>query len=108
MVLGLALAGIGLFAADNTFKMNLTQDSVIEGQKVKAGDYKISLENGNAVLKEHGKQTIAVPAREESDATKFASNELVYSKDNKLVEARFGGTHTKIVFEGSTPMNAGQ
>jgi len=107
LVLSLVFAGATLFASGNTFNMSLTQDSVIEGKTLKAGDYKVSFENGNAVIKQ-GKETIEVPAREETESNKFAATSLMYQNDGKLSEVRFGGTHTKIVFEGASSMNSGQ
>jgi hypothetical protein len=94
-------------SSDKPFKITLTQDSVVEGKTLKAGDYKVSFENGNAIIKQ-GKDVIQVPAREENDAMKFESNSLVYQNDGKLSEVRFGGTHTKIVFDGDSSMHAGQ
>jgi hypothetical protein len=107
LLLSFMVLGATAFASSNTFKMDLTQDSVVEGKTLKAGEYKVSIENGNAILKQ-GKQTIEVPAREVSDPNKFQSSSLIYKADGNLTEARFGGTHTKIVFEGDAPMNAGQ
>ena len=95
------------FAASNTFKVDIFQDSVVDGKTLKAGNYKIMMENGNAVLKE-GKQTIEVPAREENEPNKIASTELLYKDTTNLQEIRVGGTHTRIVFEGAAPMRAGQ
>jgi hypothetical protein len=99
-------AGIG-FAASNTFKVDIYQDSIVEGKTLKAGSYKIVLENGNAVIKQ-GKQTIEIPAREENEADKVVSTELVYRDQTNLQQIRVGGTHTRIVFEGAAPMQAGQ
>jgi hypothetical protein len=107
LLLSFLVLGATGFAASNTFKMTLTQDSVIEGKTLKAGDYKVSLENGNAVIKQ-GKETIEVPAREETDANKFSTTTLLYEDQSKLSEVRFGGTHTKILFEGASPMSGGQ
>jgi len=107
LLLSLAFAGATLFASGNTFNMSLTQDSIIEGKTLKAGDYKVSFENGTAVIKQ-GKETIEVPAREETESNKFSSTSLMYQNDGKLSEVRFGGTHTKIVFEGASSMNSGQ
>ncbi len=107
LLLSFAVFGAAAFAAsNNVFKMSLTQDSTIEGKTLKAGDYKVSLENGNAILKQ-GRQTIEVPAREESDQAKYPTTELFYQGSN-LSEVRFGGTHTKIVFDGGNSMNATQ
>jgi hypothetical protein len=109
LLLSFMIFGAAAFASSSNkpFKVTLTQDSVIEGKAFKAGDYKVSVENGNAMIKQ-GKQVIEVPAREENDATKFESNSLVYQEDGKLSEVRIGGTHTKIVFDGDSSMHAGQ
>ena len=98
--------GAAAFAAGNTVKVNLFQDSVIEGKTFKAGEYKISMENGNAVIKQ-GKESVEVPAREETDVRKFSSTELAYKDNTNLQEIRIGGTRTKIVFDATTPMHPG-
>ena len=103
----LVLAGMAL-AAGNTYKINIFQDSVVDGKTLKAGDYKIMMENGNAVLKQ-GNQTIEVPAREETEANKVASTELLYKDGTNLEQIRVGGTHTRIVFDAAAaPMRTGQ
>jgi hypothetical protein len=108
LLLSFVVLGTTAFAAShNTFKMTLTQDSVVQGKTLKAGDYRVSLDNGNATIKD-GKEMIQVPAREENDASKYPSTELLYQDNNKLSEVRFGGTHTKIVFEGNSTMHEGQ
>lgn len=96
-----ALAGTA-FAASNTYKVNLFQDSVVAGKTLKAGECKISLENGTAVIKQ-GKESIAVPAREETAPKKIASTELFYKNGSDLQQISVGGTHTEIVFGGSAP-----
>jgi hypothetical protein len=107
LLLSFVVLGATAFASSNSFKMNLAQDSVVEGKTLKAGDYKVSVENGNAVIK-HGKDTIEVPAREATETDKFPTTSLIYKDTDKLSEVRFGGTHTKIVFEGAATMNTGQ
>ena len=107
LLLSFVFVGATAFASSNTFKLNLTRDSVVEGKTLKAGEYKVSIENGNAVIKQ-GKETIEVPAREETEASKFPSTSMMYQDNGILREVSFGGTHTKIVFEGAVPMNAGQ
>ena len=90
------------FAGSKGFDVNLVQDSVINGQTVKAGSYRVAFENDKAVLK-HGKQTIEVAAHEETVPNKFESNEVTYTDKNNLRQINVGGTHTKIVF--GTPMS---
>jgi hypothetical protein len=101
------LAAGTAFAASNTFKVDIFQDSMVDGKTIKAGNYKITVENGNAVIKQ-GSQTIEVPAREENEQTRVASTELLYKDGTKLQQIRVGGTHTRIVFEEAAPMQAGQ
>jgi hypothetical protein len=108
LLLSFVALGVTAFASsNNTFKMTLTQDSNVEGKTLKAGDYKVTFENGNATIKQ-GKEVIEVPAHEQSEAAKFPSTSLVYQNDGKLSEVRFGGTHTKIVFDGDASMPSGQ
>lgn len=95
------------FAASNTYKVNLTQDSVVEGKTLKAGDYKVSVENGTATFKQ-GKQSVEVPARVENETNKIPSTEVTYTNNTQLQEIRVGGTHAKIVLDGSAPMQTGQ
>ncbi len=86
-------------AAVGTYKVSLFQDSIVDGKQIKAGDYKLELQNNMAILK-HGKQTVEVPAREETAPSKFAVTEIQYTNNNDLQEIRIGGTNTRIVFTG--------
>ena len=110
LLLGFVVFGVAAFASsDKPFSMTLNQDTVVEGKTLKPGNYKVSFENGNAVIKQGKKEIAEVPAHEETAASKFASNELVYQSDSTLSEARFGGTTTRLVFDGdSNSTHAGQ
>ncbi len=92
-------------AASNAHSVDLYQDSTIGGEEVKAGTYKVEMKDNLAVLK-HGKDSVQVPAREETTAKKFDTNQVLYS-NNQVREIDFGGTHTKIVFGGSNPTGSG-
>ena len=98
--------GTVAFAASGTVKVNIFQDSVIEGKTVKAGQYKLSMENGNAVLTA-GKQSVSVPAREETVPNKISSTQLIFTNNTTLQEIRLGGTNTKIVFDNGNTAHAG-
>jgi len=107
LLLGFIALSATAFAASNTLKVNIFQDSVVDGKTIKAGDYKISIENGNAVMTQ-GKESIQVPAREETEPNKFPHTELTYKNNStNLEEISVGGTHTKIVFEGASPNRSG-
>jgi hypothetical protein len=92
--------GIAAFAASNTYKVNILQDSVVEGKQIKAGDYKIEVGNSTAVLK-HGKQTVEVSAHTEQSQSKYSNTQVRYV-DNSISEIHVGGTMTKIVFTGGS------
>ena len=95
-------------AATGTFKVTILQNSVVDGKKLKAGDYKLEMLNNVAVLK-HGKDIVRLPAREETSASKFAATEIQYTNNNDLQEIHIGGTNTKIVFtQDNTAGGGGQ
>jgi hypothetical protein len=106
IILGLIVFGTTAFAAKNSFKVDVLQDSMVEGKMLKAGEYKITVENGNAMLK-NGKDVIEVPAKEVNDTNKVASTELTYKDNTNLQEIRIGGTNTKIVFESASATQSG-
>jgi hypothetical protein len=86
-------------AATGSYKVNLMQNSVLEGKQLKAGTYRVQVENNMAMLKRNNK-TVQVPAREETASQKFNNTQMVYTNNN-LQEIDIGGTHTKIVFTGN-------
>lgn len=103
----LAAGAMSLSAAGASYKVSLLQNSVIDGQQVKAGDYRVEMKDNNTAILKHGKTTIEVPAKEEASPTKFASTELQYNTNNALQEIHIGGSTTKIVFSGAAGSSAG-
>ena len=100
---------VGAFAAvaaTGTYKVNLMQNSILDGQHLKAGSYKVDVENDLATLK-HGKTTVQAPAREETAQNKFQNTQMVYTNNN-LQEIDIGGSHTKIVFTPGGHARAGE
>jgi hypothetical protein len=105
-ILSFTMAGaMAAFAATGTYKVNILQDSVVGGKQIKAGDYKVVVENNTAVLK-HGKESIEVPAHTEQSQSKYSSTQVRYV-DKAISEIHVGGTTTKIVFTGGGGSNAG-
>ena len=99
-LLTLAAAGaVSLSAAAPTYKVSLLQNSMVDGRQVNAGDYKLEMKDSNTAVLKHGKQTIQLPAREETAPAKFSTTEIQYRNNNDLQEIRIGGTNTKIVFQ---------
>jgi hypothetical protein len=106
LVLGFMAAGaIVATAASNSYRVHIPEDSVIAGKSVKAGDYKIEIQNDTAVFKQ-GKQTIEVPASTQSVESKFAHTEIESTNDT-IQEIHVGGSRTKIVFGGANATAGG-
>jgi hypothetical protein len=103
---GFVALGATAFASTNTFKVRIFQNSVVEGKALKAGEYKLSMQNGNAVITQ-GKTSIEVPAREVTIPNKPDSTELTYVNNTNLQAINVGGSHTRIVFEETTPAHSG-
>lgn len=93
--LSLGSAGI-MVASPRTYHVTLAQNSVVEGQPLKAGSYKIQLKNDTATL-QHGRRVVKVPARAVMASNKFDNTEIEYT-GNKMQKIDLGGTHTSIVF----------
>ncbi len=106
LILIFAAAGaMAAFAGANTYKVSILQDTMVEGKQVKAGDYKVAVENNTATLK-HGKESIEVPAHVEQAQSKYSNTQVQYV-DNALREIHVGGTPTKIVFAGGGATTTG-
>ena len=106
LVLTFTTAGMLIaVAAAGSYKINVIEDTTVEGKQLKAGDYKVEVGNNTATLK-HGKETITVPAHTEQAASKFPGTKIRYV-DNSIREINIGGTTTRIVFSGENGTNAG-
>ena len=107
MLAGFVTVGaVAAMAATGTYKVNLMQNSTLDGQQLKAGTYKVDVVNDMATLK-HGKTTVQAPAREETAQNKFQNTQMVYTNNN-LQEIDIGGSHTKIVFTANGHTTAGE
>jgi len=100
-----AVSAMTAFAGASTYKVNILDDTVVGGKQIKAGEYKVAVENNTAVLK-HGKETVEVPAHTEQAPSKYSNTQVQYV-DNAIHEIHVGGTTTKIVFGGGAGTAAG-
>lgn len=87
-------------APGSTFRVNLTQPSVVKGSDLKPGEYKVSLGAEKATFIA-GKTNIEAPVKVETSAEKFKSTAVRYITENGknvISEIRIGGTNTRLVF----------
>jgi hypothetical protein len=83
-----------------TYRVTLFQPGVVSGTELKAGDYRLEL-NDTKVTLVKGKQSVEATVKVENSDKKFASTVVRYADaDGKyaIQEIRLGGTSTKLVF----------
>lgn len=100
LFIGFATFALAIGMAASTYKVNLLQPSVINGQELKPGEYKIELSDNTATVKS-GKTSVEAPVKVETSDTKFGATSVRYTTVDgkyKVQEIRLGGTNTRLVF----------
>jgi len=98
-VLAFAILALAVASAA-TYKVTLPQSSVVKGNELKAGDYRLNV-GVDKVTIVNGKDSIDVPVKVESVDQKFDSTAIRYTEEGgkaAISEIRLGGTKTKLVF----------
>jgi len=100
-ILAIALATAGTVPiAGSSFKVTLAQPSVVNGNDLKAGEYRLNLGTEKVTIVS-GKINIEVPVSVQSVDQKFDATAIRYTTVNgksMIAEIRLGGTKTKLVF----------
>lgn len=99
-ILGLVTLSLAVANAASSYKVVFKKDVVVNGSTVKAGEYKVEVNESTATLKQ-GKTVVSSAVKVEENATKFDQTSLKLH-DNDLDEIRIGGTKTRLVFESAT------
>jgi hypothetical protein len=97
ILLTVVLAAVAL--AGNTYTITLFQPSQVAGTDLKAGEYRLTVDGGKAVI-EKGKQKVEASVRMEDSEERFSSTSVRYATDGgkfKVQEIRLGGTKTKLI-----------
>lgn len=87
-------------ASASTYNVQLFQPSVVSGQELQPGQYKLTLDDSKVVISK-GKQSVEASVKLETSASKFSSTSVRYTNENgkmKVQEIRLGGTTTKLIF----------
>lgn len=104
----LGLAAAAMLANAATFKLALTTPSVINGQELAPGEYKVSYDDHNMTISK-GKQSVTAPVHVET-ADKAPTNAITYARENDkmvLKEIRPGGSTAKLVLDQTSGQAAG-
>jgi hypothetical protein len=98
-VLAFAILALAVASAA-TYKVTLPQSSVVKGNELKAGDYRLNVQNDKVTIVS-GKQSVEVPVKVETVAQTYDSTAVRYSDQEgkpTISEIRLGGTKTKLIF----------
>ncbi len=99
LIIAYAILALGLASAA-TYKVQIFQPSVVQGNQLQAGEYKLSVQNDKVTITGQ-KQSIEVPVKVETSDRKFDMTVVRYSTDNgknTILEIHLGGTKTRLVF----------
>ena len=100
-ILALVVASAGTVPAPgSSFRVNLSQTSVVKGSELKAGEYQVNLAADKATFK-MGKTSVEAPVKVETAPEKFSSTAVRYTTENGkavISEIRVGGTTTRLLF----------
>ena len=99
-----ATLALAVASAASGVKVNLYQDTMVNGQQLKAGAYRVEVNDSRATITS-GKVSVEVPVKVENGTEKFKGTSVRYTNANgamKIQEIRLGGTTTKLVFADTT------
>lgn len=98
-IIAFATLALAVAMAASSYHVTFFQPVVVNGQTLKAGDYKVQFSADKATIQQ-GKTVAEVPVKVENGSDKF-SETSVRMNGQKIEEIRLGGTHTKLVFENA-------
>jgi hypothetical protein len=98
---------MGALGQAATYHVTLLKPTVVAGQELQPGDYKVEVNNNTAVIS-HGKQSAEVKIETQSADKKYDSTTIKYTMDGdkfKLQEIGIGGSKTRLVLhqDGGIP-----
>lgn len=102
LVCAMAFAGMAL-AAGKSYTMKLYAPAMVGNTELKAGEYRVEVENDKAVIKS-GKTQKEATVKVEAADSKYSSTSVRLGGGEKpqIQEIRLGGTNTRLVFTGNS------
>lgn len=100
-----SVLAFGMMAyAGDTYHVTLLKPSVVGGQELKPGDYKVEVNNDTAIIS-HGKKSVETKIKTESVDKKFDSTTVRYEMQGdkyKVQAIGIGGTKTRLLIQDGT------
>ena len=97
LTFGFATLALGVASAAASYHVTFFEPVTVNGTKLKAGEYKVEINDNKAVIKQ-GKAIAQTSVKVESNETKYPTT-VVRMAGAQVEEIRFGGTRTRVVFE---------
>ena len=100
LVLAFAVLSIAAAGAATGYKITITQAAVVKGNQLKAGDYRLNVEESKVTIA-NGKESVEIPVQVENNDQKFDRTAIRYTEEGgkqNITEIRISGTKTKLVF----------
>jgi hypothetical protein len=97
LLLGFATVALAVASAATSYRVTFFQPVVVNGAQLKAGDYRVEIQDNKAIIKQ-GKMVTEAPVKVENNSQKF-SQDTVRLNGNELQEIRIGGTTMRLVFD---------
>jgi len=98
-------------AAAETHRITLFQDSMVNGTPLKAGDYKVVVEDGKMTVIQGRKRVAEAKVAVESGDGKYGSTSIRYANADgkyRVSEIRVGGTNKRLVVADGGAVQSGQ
>lgn len=86
------------FAGASSHSITLFQPSYLNGSELKAGEYRMQVQDGKVTIKQ-GKKAVDANVKVETGGEKFRSTVVRYANENgkfRIEEIRIGGTNTTL------------
>jgi acetamidase/formamidase len=93
----ISLASVSAADKNSKFDVNLYQPVVLNGTSFKAGEAKVEIVDGKAILKQ-GKLTAQAPVKVELAKDKYLQTKIGF-KDNQISDISLGGSNKHILFQ---------
>ena len=109
LIFSFAIVALSVASAE-TYKVSFAEPSVVKGQTLKAGEYKLDVKDNSVVILD-GKKQLEVPVKVESAGKTFNRTRVLYNADKgkyTIQEIEIGGTKTKLTFDSGVQMGGGE
>ena len=110
IVVAFVIFAVALVWAASSHTVNFSKPAIVGSTEIKAGDYKLKLNENKAILTK-GKTVVEADVNVENGPNKFnQTSACCLGEDGKyrLQEIRVGGTNTKVTFKENSGMAAGK